>query len=65
MTRAVRTGYFHGRGGPVKSVARARPRTVTVSAPPAKAYTLRALLFGALAVKKQEQMYVIKNIASI
>ncbi len=33
----------------MKSVARALPRTVTVSAPPAKAYTLRALLLGALA----------------
>ena len=33
----------------MKTVARALPRFVTVQAPPAKAYTLRALLFGALA----------------
>ncbi|HTH14306.1 MAG TPA: 3-phosphoshikimate 1-carboxyvinyltransferase [Spirochaetia bacterium] len=33
----------------MKTVARALPRPVTVQAPPAKAYTLRALLFGALA----------------
>ena len=33
----------------MRTVARALPRTVTVQAPPAKAYTLRALLFGALA----------------
>jgi 3-phosphoshikimate 1-carboxyvinyltransferase len=32
----------------MKTVARALPRAVTVAAPPAKAYTLRALLFGAL-----------------
>ncbi len=32
----------------MKTVARAKPRAVTVAAPPAKAYTLRALLFGAL-----------------
>jgi 3-phosphoshikimate 1-carboxyvinyltransferase len=33
----------------MKTVARALPRFVNVQAPPAKAYTLRALLFGALA----------------
>jgi len=33
----------------MKTVAQALPRPVTVLAPPAKAYTLRALLFGALA----------------
>jgi 3-phosphoshikimate 1-carboxyvinyltransferase len=33
----------------MKTVDRALPRPVTVVAPPAKAYTLRALLFGALA----------------
>lgn len=33
----------------MKTVARTQPRFVTVQAPPAKAYTLRALLFGALA----------------
>jgi len=33
----------------VRTVARTQPRPVTVLAPPAKAYTLRALLFGALA----------------
>ena len=33
----------------MRTVARTQPRPVTVQAPPAKAYTLRALLFGALA----------------
>lgn len=33
----------------MKTIARAQPRFVVVPAPPAKAYTLRALLFGALA----------------
>ncbi len=33
----------------MKTVERIPPRSVTVQAPPAKAYTLRALLFGALA----------------
>jgi len=33
----------------MRTVARTTPRPVTVVAPPAKAYTLRALLFGALA----------------
>ena len=32
----------------MRTVDRAQPRPVTVAAPPAKAYTLRALLFGAL-----------------
>jgi 3-phosphoshikimate 1-carboxyvinyltransferase len=33
----------------MRTVAKTQPRPVTVQAPPAKAYTLRALLFGALA----------------